>query len=209
MAIPFDVQELLQNALLQIDRLGIWAPVAFILTYIVATVCLLPGSLLTLGAGVIFGPVWGALYVWVGATLGATAAFGIGRYLVRSWVAQQIAGNAKFKAVEAAVAKEGKIIVLLTRLSPIFPFNLLNYAFGITAVSLPDYLVGCIGMIPGTVLCVYIGSVVGSLANLVGATHRARSPVEWAVYGLGLVAAIAVTVYITKIARQALEQKVS
>ncbi|MEG4519678.1 MULTISPECIES: TVP38/TMEM64 family protein [unclassified Microcoleus] len=202
-------QGILKNALESIASLGPWGPAAFILIYIVATVLFIPGSLLTLGSGVLFGVVGGSVCVSIGSVLGATCAFLVGRYLTRDWVSKQIEGNQKFKAIDSAVASEGWKIVLLTRLSPIFPFNLLNYAFGVTQVSLKDYfLASWIGMIPGTVMYVYIGSLAGSLAAL-GSSGRSRTAAEWALYGLGLLATIALTVYATRLAKKALDEKIS
>jgi uncharacterized membrane protein YdjX (TVP38/TMEM64 family) len=202
----FNPQTILRNALHWIDSLGTVGAIAFIALYIIATVAFFPGSILTLGAGVIFGAVWGSLYVFIGATLGATAAFLVGRYLVRGWVTQKIADNKKFAAIDQAVSKEGLKIVLLTRLSPIFPFNLLNYAFGITGVSLQDYVIGSLGMIPGTIMYVYIGSLAGNLA-LIGTEAQPSNPtLQWAIRILGLIATVAVTVYVTRIARKALEE---
>jgi uncharacterized membrane protein YdjX (TVP38/TMEM64 family) len=127
----FNLQQLFLNALTWIEGLGVVGGIAFIAIYIAATVAFLPGSILTLGAGVVFGVLLGSVYVFIGATLGAIAAFLVGRYLARGWISQKIEGNQKFAAIDKAVANEGLKIVLLTRLSPIFPFNLLNYAFGI------------------------------------------------------------------------------
>jgi uncharacterized membrane protein YdjX (TVP38/TMEM64 family) len=129
----------LTNALDWIRGLGALAPIVFIAIYIAACVAFLPGSILTIGAGVIFGVVRGSLYVSIAATLGATAAFLVGRYLARDWVSARLEGNAKFQAIDEAVGKEGWKIVILTRLSPVFPFNLLNYAYGLTRVTLRDY----------------------------------------------------------------------
>ncbi len=181
----------------------------FILIYILATVLFIPGSLLTLGAGVLFGVAWGSVWVSVASTLGATCAFVVGRYFIRDWVGKKIEKDEKFKAIDQAVAVEGWKIVVLTRLSPIFPFNLLNYAFGITQVSLRDYFFASwIGMMPGTIMYVYIGSLAGNLAAL-GSQGQTRTPVEWGLYGVGLVAAIAVTIYVTRIAKKALDAKIS
>ncbi len=203
----FNPQAILREALQWIDGLGTVGAIAFIALYIIATVAFFPGSILTLGAGVIFGAVWGSLYVFIGATLGATAAFLVGRYLARGWVAQKIADNKKFAAIDQAVGKEGLKIVLLTRLSPIFPFNLLNYAFGITGVSLQDYFIGSLGMIPGTIMYVYIGSLAGNLA-MIGTEAQPTNPtLQWAIRILGLFATVAVTVYVTRIARKALEKE--
>ncbi|MBG1261717.1 TVP38/TMEM64 family protein [Nostoc commune] len=203
----FNPQAILREALQWIDSLGTVGAIAFIALYIIATVAFFPGSILTLGAGVIFGAVWGSLYVFIGATLGATAAFLVGRYLARGWVAGKIADNKKFAAIDQAVGKEGLKIVLLTRLSPIFPFNLLNYAFGITGVSLQDYFIGSLGMIPGTIMYVYIGSLAGNLA-MIGTEAQPTNPtLQWAIRILGLLATVAVTVYVTRIARKALEKE--
>lgn len=207
-AVYFDVQELLRSALGWIDGLGPAGAAVFVVVYVVACVFFIPGSILTLGAGVVFGVVKGSVLVSVASTLGATAAFLVGRYLARGWVARKIEGNAKFKAVDEAVAREGWKIVGLTRLSPVFPFNLLNYAYGLTRVSLRDYFFASwIGMLPGTVMFVYLGSLAGDLARL-GAGEHTRSAGEWALYGVGLAATVAVTVYVTRIARAALARKV-
>ena len=199
----FDPRTLLREALDAAARLGFWGPLLFILLYVAATVLFLPGSVLTLGAGAVFGVVRGSLYVSVASTLGATAAFLVGRYLAREWVAKKIEGNTSFAAIDRAVAEEGWKIVGLTRLSPVFPFTLLNYAFGLTRVRLRDYvLASWIGMMPGTVMYVYIGS----LAR-VGAAGEEKSAAELALYGVGLVATLAVTVFITRIARRALARR--
>ncbi|MBD2385918.1 TVP38/TMEM64 family protein [Cylindrospermum sp. FACHB-282] len=204
----FNPQEILRNALQWIDSLGTAGAIAFIAIYIIATVAFLPGSILTLGSGVVFGVVWGSVYVFIGATLGATAAFLVGRYLARGWVANKIAGNKKFAAIDQAVGREGLKIVLLTRLSPIFPFNLLNYAFGITGVSLKDYFIGSVGMIPGTIMYVYIGSLAGNLALIGTETQPTNPNLQWAIRILGFIATVAVTIYVTRIAQKALEQEV-
>jgi len=202
------IQWLLTNLLNWVDNLGFWGPIAFIIIYNLATILFIPGSLLTLGAGVIFGVLWGSIYVSIGSIFGATFSFLIGRYLARDWVAKKLESYEKFKAIDQAVGEEGWKIVGLTRLSPIFPFNLLNYAFGLTNVSLKDYfLASWIGMLPGTILYVYVGSLVGSLAQL-GMGERSRTPVEWLLYGIGLIATVIVTIYITKIAQNALNQKI-
>jgi len=162
----FNPQELLRSALKWVASLGYIGGLVFIFIYIVSTVAFIPGSILTLGAGVLFGVVLGSLYVFVGATLGAIAAFLVGRYLARDWIGKKIEGNQKFAAIDRSVAHEGFKIVLLTRLSPVFPFNLLNYAFGVTGVTLKDYALASVGMFPGTVMYVYIGSLAGDIALL-------------------------------------------
>jgi uncharacterized membrane protein YdjX (TVP38/TMEM64 family) len=201
---------MLQDALTWIQNLGAVGAIVFIGLYGLAAVFFVPGTILTLGAGVVFGVVLGSVYVFIGASLGATLAFLVGRYFARGWVAKKIEGNQKFSAIDKAVAREGFKIVLLTRLSPAFPFTLLNYAFGVTQVSLKDYVLGCIGMIPGTIMYVYIGSLAGNLATLgtASSTSQEAQTVQWAIRIVGLIATIAVTLSVTKIARKALQESV-
>ena len=199
----FRGQELLKQALAWVGQLGPWGPIIFIAIYIVATVFFIPGSVLTLGAGAVFGVVWGSIYVSIASTLGATTAFLAGRYLARDAIARKIEGNQRFAAIDQAVANEGWKIVGLTRLSPVFPFTLLNYAFGLTQVKLRDYILASwIGMMPGTVLYVYLGS-------LAKAVSGERTTGEWVLYGVGLLATVVVTVFVTRIAKQALAKRIS
>ncbi len=180
----------------------------FVLAYIAACIFLVPGSVITLAAGAIYGVVLGTVYVSIGSTLGAAAAFLLGRTLARDWVVKKIERNEKFVAVDAAVGREGWKIVLMTRLSPVFPFNLLNYMFGLTRVSFRGYFFSSwLGMLPGTVMYVYIGSLIGDLTAL-SAGGRQRTTAEWILYAAGLAATVAVTAYVTRIARRALTEKV-
>ncbi len=201
----------LQNALIQVNTWGIWAPIGFILLYNVATILLIPGSILTLGSGVLFGIGWGSCYVFIAATLGATFAFLIGRYFARDWVNAKVQKIAKFQAIDRAIARQGLKIVFLLRLSPLFPFNLLNYALGITQVSLRDYILGSLGMIPATILYVYIGSLAGNVAML-GMPQPIDPQAQlgkWALQIVGFVATIGVTIYITKVAKTALDDSLN
>jgi uncharacterized membrane protein YdjX (TVP38/TMEM64 family) len=198
-----NVQQYLKLALDWINASGLVGVIVFIVLYIAATVLFVPGSILTLGAGFVFGVGWGTVYVSIASTIGATAAFLVGRYFARDWIAKKVEDNRRFKAIDEAVGREGWKIVLLTRLSPVFPFNLLNYSYGLTKVKLRAYFFSSwIGMLPGTVMFVYVGSLAGNLATL-GAGGRSRTPLEWALYGLGLAATIAVTVYVTMVAKKA------
>ena len=209
--VGFNPQLWLQQALQSIQDLGPLGILAFILLYLIATVAFLPGSILTLGGGVVFGVIFGSIYVFIGAVLGSTLAFLIGRYLARDWVADKIARNPKFAAIDEAVGQEGFKIVFLTRLSPVFPFNLLNYAYGVTNVSLKDYVLGGLGMIPGTIMYVYIGSLAGSLATLGTGPATADPQAQlWQriLQIIGLIATVAVTLYVTRIARNALAERV-
>ncbi|NJR62720.1 MAG: TVP38/TMEM64 family protein [Cyanobacteria bacterium CRU_2_1] len=206
----FNLQTLLQSALLWVKNLGSVGIIAFVVIYNLATVLFIPGSLLTLGGGALYGVFWGSVYVVIAATLGATIAFLIGRYYARSWVVKQLQGHPKFQAIDQAIAQEGLKIVLLTRLSPIFPFNLLNYAFGVTCVSLKDYVIGSMGMIPGSMMYVYLGSLVGDIAllRMPQEMNSQAQTVQWLVKIVGFLATIAVSLYITRIAKKALNQTI-
>jgi len=202
-----DAAALLRGALDAVARLGAWGPALFLVLYVAATVFFLPGSILTIGAGAVFGLVRGFLVVSASATLGATAAFLIGRYVARGVVARKVERHPRFKAIDDAVAREGWKIVALLRLSPVVPFNVLNYAFGLTRVPLRHYvLASWIGMMPGTLMYVYLGSIAGDLAG-VGLGRAQRTPAEWVLYGVGLAATIAVTVFVTRLARRALDAR--
>ena len=201
----FHVQDLLKQALDWVGQLGPWGAVIFIAIYVVATVLFVPGSVLTLGAGAVFGVVWGSVDVSIAATLGATCALLVGRYFARDAIARKIEGNERFAAIDKAVANEGWKIVGLTRLSPVFPFTLLNYAFGITRVKLGHYvLASWIGMMPGTVMYVYLGSLAKAASG-----ERTRTTGEWMLYGVGLLATVVVTIFVTRIAKQALAKKIT
>jgi uncharacterized membrane protein YdjX (TVP38/TMEM64 family) len=187
-----------------VESLGVWGPVVFILGYIVATVAFVPGAILTLAAGAIFGLGLGVLYVFIAAVLGASAAFLVSRYVARRRIERLVAGNARFAAIDRAVGAEGRKIVFLLRLSPVFPFNLLNYALGLTRVRFADYLVASVGMLPGTLLYVYYGKLAGDVAALAGGAPVEKGPGYYAVLVLGLVATVLVTVLVTRTARRAL-----
>jgi len=201
----FHVQDLLQQGLDWVAQLGPWGPVIFIGLYIVATVLFIPSSMLDLGAGALFGVVWGSIYVSIASTLGATAAFLVGRYLARDAIARKIEGNQRFAAIDKAVANEGWKIVGLTRLSPMSPFTLLNYAFGLTQVKLRDYvLASWIGMMPGTIIYVYLGSLAQADTG-----DSARTTGEWVFYGVGFLATVVVTVFVTRLAKKTLAKKIN
>lgn len=194
-----------------VEGLGVWGPVAFILGYAVATVAFIPGSLLTLAAGAIFGLVRGTIYTLIGATLGASAAFLIARYLARGAIEKKIAGSARlsrFAAVDQAVGREGFKIVALLRLSPVFPFNLLNYSLGLTRVPFLHFLAASVAMLPGTLLYVYYGKAAGSLAAVAGGVEAEKGTGYWVTLGLGLAATVAVTTVITRLASRALRQQI-
>ena len=187
-----------------VSSLGVWGPVVYVVGYALAVIAFVPGSVLTLAAGAIFGVVRGVVYVFVAATLGAAGAFLVSRYVARAAIERRIAGNPRFAAVDRAVAAEGRKIVFLLRLSPVFPFTLLNYGLGLTRVRFVDYLVASVGMLPGTLLYVYYGKLVGDVAALAGGAGVEKGAGYWAVLGLGLVATVVVTTIVTRTARRAL-----
>jgi len=200
--------ELLLFILKWSQGLGPLGPIVFIAIYVLACIFLIPGSILTIGAGVVFGVVRGSIYVSIAATLGAAVAFLIGRYLARDWVAAKLEAHPKFKAIEEAVSREGWKIVGLTRLSPVFPFNLLNYAFGLTRVSVRDYvLASWAGMLPGTVMYVYIGSLAGDLAKASNPHGTNEAPGRWALNVVGFAATVAIAVYVARTGAKALREK--
>lgn len=191
-----------------VEGLGFWGPLVFVLGYAVATVAFLPGSLLTLAAGAIFGLAYGTLYAFAGATLGAAAAFLVARYAARRAIEKKIAGNRRFEAIDRAVSKEGFKIVALLRLSPVFPFNLLNYSLGLTKVRFVDYLLASFAMLPGTLLYVYYGHAAGSLAAVAGGAKVEKGTEYWVSLGIGLAATLVVTTFITRLAKRALSQQI-
>jgi uncharacterized membrane protein YdjX (TVP38/TMEM64 family) len=187
-----------------VEGLGGWGPLAFILGYAVATVAFVPGSLLTLASGAVFGLLSGALYVLVGAVLGSSMAFLIARYLARGRVEQRIAADPRFSAIDQAIGREGRKIVFLLRLSPVFPYNLLNYALGVTRVRFVDYLIASLGMVPGIFLYVYTGRVVGDVAAIAAGVGLDRGTGDYLLLIAGFVATVLVTWYVTRLARRAL-----
>jgi uncharacterized membrane protein YdjX (TVP38/TMEM64 family) len=189
-----------------VQGLGFWGPLVFSVAYALAVVAFVPASLLTLAAGAIFGVVAGTAYVFVAATVGATLAFLVSRYVARGAVESRLQGNESFGTIDRAVGEQGRKIVFLLRLSPVFPFNLLNYALGLTRVSLADYFVASIGMLPGTLLYVYSGKVAGDAAALASGMDTEKGPADYALIVVGLLATIVVTTIVTRIARRALAE---
>ena len=178
----------------------------FISGYIIATVAFVPGALLTLAAGATFGIVKGTIYVFLGATVGSSAAFLVSRHVARSAVERRLASHPRFAAIDRAVGSAGRKIVLLLRLSPVFPFNLLNYGLGLTNVSFTDYVMASVGMLPGTLLYVYYGKLAGDVAALAGGAAVQRGAAYYAVLVLGLAATVIVTTIVTRTARRALRE---
>lgn len=202
------VQDYLARLLNWVESVGPWGPPLLGVAYVAACVLFVPGLILTLGAGYLFGVVWATITVSIASVLGATAAFVIGRTLLRRPIERRIADYPRFHAIDRAVGEQGFKIVLLVRLSPIFPFNLLNYAFGLTNVKLwPYVLASWIGMLPGTIMYAYLGSALKSLTE-VAAGQPEGGATQNVFFYAGLVMTVIATVVITRVARRALHEAV-
>lgn len=188
-----------------VQGLGPLGVAVFIAAYAVATVFFLPGSLFTIAAGLIYGVAGGTAVALTGAIIGASLPFLCGRHLVRKRVEAATKKNKKFAAIDEAIEKQGWKIIGLLRLSPLIPFNLSNYFYGITAIKFwPYFLASLVGMIPGTLLYAYLGAV--GQAGLGGEEQGGGGWLKWLFFGLGLVATIIVTVIVSRAAKAALKK---
>src|SRR6058998_809477 len=190
----------------QMGAVGIFI---FIGVYAVATVLLAPGAILTIGAGFTFGLWKGFLAVSAGSTLGASLAFLVARFIARDKVEAIAKRNDKFRNIDSAIGKQGAKLIFLLRLSPVIPFNLSNYFYGLTGVKFwPYVLASWIGMMPGTFLYVYIGTAGKAAVSAAAGGEAVKHSWEyWTFLSIGLVATIIVTVWVTKIARDALHSQ--
>ncbi len=192
-----------------VQHAGPWGALLFGLAYIPAAVLFVPASLMTLGAGFVFGVARGTAIVSLGSTAGAAAAFAVARTVGHDWVVSRTAAWPALDAVARAVESDAFKVVLLTRLSPLFPFNLLNYAFGVTPVPFRTYLIASwVGMLPGTIMYVYMGSAARTVAALL-AGDVGRTPGQQVLFAIGLAATVVVTAIITRSARRTLRTIVS
>jgi pyruvate/2-oxoglutarate dehydrogenase complex dihydrolipoamide dehydrogenase (E3) component/uncharacterized membrane protein YdjX (TVP38/TMEM64 family) len=189
-----------------VASLGPLGPLVFVVGYAVAVVAFVPASLLTLAAGAIFGIGAGVTYVFCAATLGASLAFLVSRYVARGTIERRLAGNARFAAIDRAVAADGRRIAFLLRLSPAVPFGLLNYAMGLTRIRFVDFVLASFGMLPGTLLYVYYGKLAGDVAALAGGAAVPKDAGYYGVLVLGLAATVIATALVTRTARRALAE---
>ncbi len=186
-----------------VKALGPAGMLVYALLYIAVTLLLGPAWLLTLGAGFTYGLLRGVVLVWISATAGAALAFLIARHLARARVEAMARKNEKFEAIDRAIGEKGWKIVFLLRLSPLVPFVFSNYIYGLTGISFwPYVLASAAGMLPLTILYTYLGAA-GQVAL---SADRQRNPWEWAILGLGLLATIIVTVYVSRLAKRELEK---
>lgn len=186
-----------------VQEMGPAGMVLYGTVYVVAVVLFVPGIVLTLGAGFLFGLGWGIVVVSIASTVAAALAFLIARYLARDAVRRLASRNPRFGAIDRAIGKEGWKVVALLRLSPLVPFSLSNYIYGLTSVRFVPYLAtSWAAMLPATILYVYLGAAGRTIGE-----KTPRSPWEWALLGLGLAATVAVTVILTRVAKKELARR--
>ena len=204
-ALLLPVREIALRLLHAVESLGPWGALAYGAAYVLACVLMVPGTILTLGAGFLYGTLGGLLVVVPASLAGATAAFLLARTLARDWARERVAGRPSFAAIDRAVGRSGFRTVLLLRLSPVLPFNLLNYALGLTSVRLRDYVAAsALGMFPATLLVVHAGALATSLAGLDGASPR--GPARVALLVAGLAAMLVAVVLVGRAAKRALAE---
>lgn len=203
--LPIDA--LIKLLIARVDGLGLWGPVVFAVVYVMAAVLFVPGSALTLAAGAVFGLAKGTAVVSVAATTAAAVSFLIGRYLARDAVRMWASRSPRFGAIDRAIGKGGWKIIALLRLSPAVPFSLGNYLFGLTSIRFWPYAItSWIAMLPGTFMFVYLGYAGRAGLSAASGAEAGRSPAQWALLVVGLIATVVVTVYVTRIARRAVAQ---
>ncbi|HQU42297.1 MAG TPA: TVP38/TMEM64 family protein [Pirellulales bacterium] len=202
------LREALEAILRAVRAMGVWGPLALITVYVVATVLFVPGAVLTVGAGFLFGVPLGVPVVSLASVAGAAAAFWIGRTVARGWIESKVSASRRFRALDQAIGRHGFKIVILLRLSPVFPYALTNYVFAVTRIRFRDFLLASwVGMLPGTVLYVWLGSTLESLAELAGGRYQGNM-VQSVFLAVGVPATFAATVFIARLARAALSQAV-
>jgi uncharacterized membrane protein YdjX (TVP38/TMEM64 family) len=203
------VQQWLRSFNDWVGQMGVAGIFIFIGVYAIATVLLAPGAILTIGAGFAFGLWKGFLAVSAAATLGASLAFLVARFIARDKVEAIAKRNEKFRKIDNATSKQGAKLVFLLRLSPVIPFNLSNYFYGLTGVKFwPYVLASWFGMMPGTFLYVYIGTAGrAAVSAAAGGEAMKHGWQYWAFLSVGLAATIAATIWVAKIARDALKEK--
>lgn len=201
------IEKILKGFLLWIKRdLGPWGPLVLAVAYIPLTVLAVPASILTIGGGYLFGLPLGFFADSIGATIGATAAFILGRTLGRSYVTSKLKNYPKFQAIAVAIQRSGFKIVLLLRLVPLLPFNMLNYLLSVTPVTLGQYMLASwLGMMPITFAFVYIGTTLKDLSDIRHAWNDGSTS-HWIFIALGFVVSVILMVSITKVAKASLDK---
>jgi uncharacterized membrane protein YdjX (TVP38/TMEM64 family) len=192
-----------------VQNAGAWGWALFIGLYALCCLLFIPGSILTVSAGAIYGFWFGSALVLMGNGLGSVLSLLITRLFLRKWVQKKINQHPKLKAIERAVAEDDWRLVFLTRLSPIMPFSLINYSLGVTRIPAWRFLVALeLGAVPATLVYVYLGTLMGSLAEI-GPDLKAHRPIEWIFQGAGILVAIGVTIYVTRLATNAINKRMT
>jgi uncharacterized membrane protein YdjX (TVP38/TMEM64 family) len=183
--------------------------VVYALFYIAGTALFFPGLPLTLGAGFLYGAVIGTLVVSPASVAGASLAFLIARYFARDWVTHRLKKYPQAAAIDRAIEKNGFKAVVLLRLQPVLPFNILNYALGLTSIRLRDYMLASwIGMFPATVLYVYLGSVMNDISDLLRGRPNSGMAGRFLLWG-GLAAIVVLVWWLGRVAKKALRDEMS
>lgn len=204
-----ELESLLTPMLGWIDSLGVWRAIAFIGVYIIATLICLPGSILALGGGALFGAIWGAVFVFLGGFLGAVSAFSLGRSLLKERVAKRLEKNPYLQALNSAVVTKGWKIACLLHLSPMIPFNVLNYALGASKISFKDFAIATgIGIVPGVILYSFLGSAIGDFTMIMMGMSESHSRVRLFFTIAGSIVTLLLTIYLARIARQTIDNKI-
>jgi uncharacterized membrane protein YdjX (TVP38/TMEM64 family) len=191
----------------QLADLGIWGPVLFILLYVVAAITLAPAFLLTFSAGAVFGLWRGTLLTFAGASLGASAVFAVAAPLARSRVLRWIDRDPRVAATRRAVVRDSAWIMFLLRLSPLVPYNLLNYALALSGVRFRDYLVALVGMFPAITMYAYYGKVAGDVTRIAAGVSPPRGTEYYVMMVIGLIATFAATHLIGRAAKKAMAEE--
>ena len=197
----------LAPAVLKLAEIGPWAPVLFTLLYIVAAVTLAPAFFLTVAAGAMFGVWRGSIIVFIAASLGASAVYAVGTRVARFGWIRRVTRDPRVAAVRAAIQGDSRWIMFLLRLSPLVPYNVLNYALVLSGVRYVDFAIALVGMIPAIIMYTYYGKVVGDVAALAAGVSPPRGPEYFVLLGVGLIAIAVSTTMITKAARRAMERQ--
>ena len=200
--------EWLAAGIVQLSHLGPWAPVVFVVLYIVAALTLVPASFfLTVSAGAMFGVWRGSVAVFIGASLGASLVYALASPLARTRWMQRVTRDRRVDALKTAVAGEGILIMFLLRLSPLTPYSIVNYALALSGVRFSDFVVALPGMIPVIIMSTYYGKVVGDVAALAAGVSPPRGPEYYVLLVVGLIITVVSTILITRAARRAIEQQ--
>ena len=178
---------------------------AFVPLYALWVTLLLPGVWASMVAGALYGTWGGSFLVFLGACLGAEAAFLLGRTWLRDWARRRLLAFPRLQAIEQGVSREGLKLVLLTRLSPAFPFSLLNFCYGLSEVSLRDYTLGLVGIIPGTIFFCGLGALAGDVARFGEVLSGQADPATWALRVVGLLATVASVWLVGRAAQRAIK----